>query len=549
MAFTRLQNTTLGAKEEATPYTYEAPSATDGILLRADMEVNLDREFLEDDTLNGSLTKVASEPGMWSDDLGGMIPVYARAGGSGGSEPEFAVLLKSIMGEQADNTDNTVDNSLADAKTSAFKLTTNPADLEAGQLIVVDRDGNGAYELTRVISYANPLLTVWPPLTAIPVDTAAVYAGTNFMLSDTTWNPYSILCQFDDTKYIKYAGVKTTQMEATFEVGQRVPLNFSFMASTPEYGHDTAVDFASNLDSTTRFLTCLGVELSALFAGVTTGTPTTTQAILATPSFGVASGDKILIDAGTLGSPVTCTFTNGTDIVNKVAHGLLNGARVKFFNSGGALPTGLSGSKIYYVVNKNNDDFQVSETSGGTPALFTDDGTGTNTYKVWTKGTGNWETLAISNVSGHAGENTTLTHATVTNRPDPGDTVYIKRLNCAGVGDTLTITVEMEAEPVKCMAATYGKAGIEFMGRTVTIAKTPYWQDWQDFLLRDNAVTSSLTVFMGDEVGNMMAWYMPALQNTEVSITTDGLMRNDVTSLAVKDTRIGNTGELVIACF
>jgi hypothetical protein len=160
-----------------------------------------------------------------------------------------------------------------------------------------------------------------------------------------------------------------------------------------------------------------------------------------------------------------------------------------------------------------------------------------------------WETATVSNVSGNAGEDITVTHSAVTAAVSADDTVYVRRKKCAGIGDSLTLTMEREITPLNCMAETYGKAGLEVTGRTVTIAKTPFWQDWQEFLVRDNAVGSELTVYMGTETGKVMVWYLPNIQNTEVTITNDTLMKNDVTAIANKDTRIGAKNEIVAACF
>lgn len=88
---------------------------------------------------------------------------------------------------------------------------------------------------------------------------------------------------------------------------------------------------------------------------------------------------------GTRAAGVTCTFTNATERVNKVAHGLTDGTKIMFSNSGGALPTGLSAITVYYVVNKNADDFQVSLTVGGAAVTFSDDGSGTNQYHTLTQ--------------------------------------------------------------------------------------------------------------------------------------------------------------------
>lgn len=81
-------------------------------------------------------------------------------------------------------------------------------------------------------------------------------------------------------------------------------------------------------------------------------------------------------------SPVVCTFTNWTDLVNKVWHWLENWDSVRFSNSWGALPAEIVDWQFYYVVNKNTDDFQISETYDWDALDFTDDWTGTNSYEL-----------------------------------------------------------------------------------------------------------------------------------------------------------------------
>ena len=88
------------------------------------------------------------------------------------------------------------------------------------------------------------------------------------------------------------------------------------------------------------------------------------------------SGDPKLI---CLSAAISCTLSNATNIVQDVAHGLTNGIRVKI--EGTAIPAELDDEIYYYVVNKNNDDFQISLTEGGAAVTFTTDGTSV-TYKV-----------------------------------------------------------------------------------------------------------------------------------------------------------------------
>jgi hypothetical protein len=78
----------------------------------------------------------------------------------------------------------------------------------------------------------------------------------------------------------------------------------------------------------------------------------------------------------------TVTFTNATDVINETATPRANGDTIVFKNTAGTLPTGLDKDEVYYVVGKATDSFQVSHTLGGAATLFTDDGSGTNSYQL-----------------------------------------------------------------------------------------------------------------------------------------------------------------------
>lgn len=72
------------------------------------------------------------------------------------------------------------------------------------------------------------------------------------------------------------------------------------------------------------------------------------------------------------------TATVATDVLASTAHGFSNGDPLKF-TSTTTLPGGLVAGRVYYVVNKNTDDYQVSETRSGTVLDITSTGTGTHT--------------------------------------------------------------------------------------------------------------------------------------------------------------------------
>jgi hypothetical protein len=84
--------------------------------------------------------------------------------------------------------------------------------------------------------------------------------------------------------------------------------------------------------------------------------------------------------------PKTFTVTQGTPgTVNCTAHGYANGTlvRLRAADSGvsGTVPTGLSETAKYYVVNQAADSFQLSISPGGSALAITSAGTGS--LKVW----------------------------------------------------------------------------------------------------------------------------------------------------------------------
>jgi hypothetical protein len=106
-----------------------------------------------------------------------------------------------------------------------------------------------------------------------------------------------------------------------------------------------------------------------------------------------------LVQTYDLSTAVTCTFSIApANTVNKIAHGFVNGDLVGFSTTG-TLPSTLTISTLYYVVNKTDDTFQVALVPSGTALSFSSAGTGTNqVYKGLTKSqiasqiTGTWVT-------------------------------------------------------------------------------------------------------------------------------------------------------------
>jgi hypothetical protein len=81
---------------------------------------------------------------------------------------------------------------------------------------------------------------------------------------------------------------------------------------------------------------------------------------------------------GVAGVAQAVTFTDVGDLVNFTAHGIPNGTQVAFATI--VTTTGIAIKTIYYVVNANTNDFQVSLTPGGSAIALTTNGSGTILY-------------------------------------------------------------------------------------------------------------------------------------------------------------------------
>jgi len=91
------------------------------------------------------------------------------------------------------------------------------------------------------------------------------------------------------------------------------------------------------------------------------------------------NGTDAFEDFETVRGPVAFSVTPGTDLVLATGHPFSNGEKVTV-SSTGALPLGLSqGLIVYFVINANANDLQLSLTSGGAAVDIQDNGSGTHT--------------------------------------------------------------------------------------------------------------------------------------------------------------------------
>lgn len=418
-------------------------------------EFDISRETLESPYMTEGLDKTPPTPSMNSDDLGlPTLPVYVRSGT--GVKPDFSIMMESLIGKEEIPTDGTVDTA---STTTVIQIASGASDFVEGQQVYFP---DQAF-MSRVIETdVAGELGIWPPLPATPTPADVIKAGVHWMLDSEAYPFFTGYAYFDGPKRLRYTSCKATSGEFTFEVGQYVPINFTVAALDylPDY---TAQAVDPGTDFETKPMTCLDVALSATYAGIASGTPTTAETIITAPAFEVAIGDKLLADVGS----------------------------------------------------------------------------------------GVWETVNISAVSGNAGtgQSITITHDALSAAVSAEDIVYIRRLKCAGVGDTLTISIENGVEPRNCMAASRGKVGRVKTARTVNISKTPYFMSWQEVYLRDGIVSAELVATLKDIDDNVFSFFIPNMVNTEVNLNSDTQMKLDVTAGAFLDPVLGQDHSIVISQF
>lgn len=92
---------------------------------------------------------------------------------------------------------------------------------------------------------------------------------------------------------------------------------------------------------------------------------------------------ECIVDVNTPSAKVF-TADNTTDTFTATSHGFSTGLKGQASNSGGALPTGLSGATDYFVIVLTDDTFKLATSLAnalaGTALTISDDGTGTQTF-------------------------------------------------------------------------------------------------------------------------------------------------------------------------
>ena len=98
-------------------------------------------------------------------------------------------------------------------------------------------------------------------------------------------------------------------------------------------------------------------------------------------SIGVVKISACVVENGPASISIPNPTTPSDTTITSTAHGLVNGQTVSFSTTG-SLPSGIDTDRWYFVINKTDDTFQISNTLGGAPVQTSGVQSGTQTYSV-----------------------------------------------------------------------------------------------------------------------------------------------------------------------
>jgi hypothetical protein len=219
---------------------------------------------------------------------------------------------------------------------------------------------------------------------------------TSVVVSDTT-----------KTDYEYYATFTYTTPSFTFDINNRIDrysnIDISGIVDSPDTNTDlgtlnrsftptnVTIDGTVSRSGTTATINCTAHGLSAGntveisgFVGdnySVNGFWTVSATGLTANVFQVTTTESGTINATRSSKTVTFTTGNTTIATTSTAHGLSNGDSIQFTTTG-TLPSGLSTGATYYIIDRTDLTFIVSNTYNGSSVITTSAGSGTHTVNV-----------------------------------------------------------------------------------------------------------------------------------------------------------------------
>ena len=230
MGFTVKNNTKIAIKREVTEGTYLAPSVgTDYVLILADgLEMTPSRETLERNVLGLGLSKIVPRQGLKS--VSGSLPVEMKAASVAGAEPEYGLMLESVLGKVRSGV--LVETKAAGNTASVLHIEdADIANFKVGDIVMVKEAG--AFHVSPITAVVTTVgaATITLQIAAAGAFSASVEieAFSTYYAANEDHPAFSVSKYVENAVCEKAIGAKCVSMSVeSFTTGQVASFNFGF---------------------------------------------------------------------------------------------------------------------------------------------------------------------------------------------------------------------------------------------------------------------------------------------------------------------------------
>lgn len=224
MGYSIKKNTKIAIERETTQGTYVAPTAgASFIQVKEDgLEMTPGKELLERNILGLGLSKVTPRTGLRS--VTGALPVEMKAGSTEGAQPEYGLMLESLLG--------TVKETASQVSGSSHTTTTifvsDTSGYEVGDVVLIKEAG--AYHKSPIASLVTDTsIELLVEMDSAPADGVEIAALCTYKGADDGHPAYSATKYVEDAVRETATGCLTTSMSVdNFTTGQLADLSFGF---------------------------------------------------------------------------------------------------------------------------------------------------------------------------------------------------------------------------------------------------------------------------------------------------------------------------------
>ncbi len=224
MAYTIKKNIKVAVKAESTEGTYQGPaSGADFIQAQEDgIELNGSKDTLEINVIGLGLSKAAPRVGLES--ATGSLGVYMKAGSLPSAEPEYGVMVESLLGTKRASSAITTGT----GHTASVISVSDTSDLNIGDIVVIKEDDGYHTSPIQSINEDTSITLLVAGASAFS-DNVEIEAFTTYVPADENHPAYSVSKWVEDEVLERAVGCKTTSLAIeSFTTGQVASISMGF---------------------------------------------------------------------------------------------------------------------------------------------------------------------------------------------------------------------------------------------------------------------------------------------------------------------------------